>query len=61
MIIRPSKRNQGYGKKILQLALLKAKALGINKVLITCDETNIASKKIIEASDGVFENSIEIQ
>jgi len=57
--IRPSKRNQGYGKKILKLAVPKAKALGLTKVLITCDETNIASKKIIEANGGVFENSVE--
>jgi len=57
--IRPSKRNQGYGKEILKLALPKAKALGLIKVLVTCDETNIASKKIIEANGGAFENSVK--
>ena len=57
--IRPSKRNQGYGKGILKLALPKAKAMGLIKVLVTCDETNIASKKIIEANGGVFENSVK--
>jgi len=56
--IRPSKRRQGYGKKILELALPKAKELGITKVLITCDETNLASKKVIEANGGNFENSV---
>jgi predicted acetyltransferase len=59
--IRPSKRNQGYGKKLLSLVLPKAKELGITKVLVTCDETNIASKKIIEANGGVFENSVELK
>lgn len=54
--IRPSKRQQGYGTKILQLALPKAKELGITKVLVTCNETNIGSKKIIEANGGVLEN-----
>jgi predicted acetyltransferase len=58
--IRPSKRNKGYGKKMLALALQKARQLGLHKVLITCDETNIASKKIIEANGGVFENALEI-
>lgn len=58
--IRPSKRNKGYGKKILQLSLPKAKELGIHKALVTCDENNIGSKKIIEANGGVFENVIEI-
>ena len=57
--ICPAKRNQGYGKELLKLALLKAKELGLTKVLITCDETNIPSKKIIEANGGVFENSVE--
>lgn len=57
--IRPSKRRKGYGKKILKLGLKKAKKLGFNKVLVTCDETNIASKKIIEANGGVLKNKIE--
>src|SRR5882672_4969691 len=39
--IRPTKRNQGYGKKILAFALSKAKALGIARALVTCDETNL--------------------
>ena len=56
--IRPSKRKLGYGKKILELALPKAKMLGITKALITCDETNIGTKKIIEANGGVLENSV---
>jgi len=58
--IRPSKRNQGYGKKILELALAKAKALGLTEVLVTCDETNIASKKIIEANGGVYKNKVDL-
>jgi predicted acetyltransferase len=58
--IRPSKRNQGYGRKILKFALAKAKTLGLTKVLVTCDETNIPSKKIIETNGGVFENSIDL-
>lgn len=58
--IRPSKRRMGYGKKILALVLPEAKKLGINKALITCDETNIGSKKIIEANGGVLENRVEM-
>ncbi|HSX09268.1 MAG TPA: GNAT family N-acetyltransferase [Candidatus Saccharimonadales bacterium] len=58
--IRSSKRKMGYGKKLLALALPKAKALGITKALITCDESNIGSKKIIEANGGVFENSVDM-
>jgi predicted acetyltransferase len=54
--ISPSKRMKGYGKKILELAIPEAKKLGLDKVLITCDETNIGSRKIIESSGGVLEN-----
>ncbi|MBI4427314.1 MAG: GNAT family N-acetyltransferase [Candidatus Magasanikbacteria bacterium] len=50
--IRPSKRNRGYGSKILRLALQKAKQLGLKKALVTCDDTNIASQKIIEKNGG---------
>ena len=57
--IRPSKRNQGYGTKILELALSVAKNLGIEKILITCDDDNVGSAKIIEKNDGVLENKIQ--
>lgn len=56
--VRPSKRGRGYGKTILKLALPKAKELGIEKVLLTCDVTNIASRKIIEGNGGVLESVV---
>jgi predicted acetyltransferase len=52
--IRPSKRKKGYGKQLLALALPRIKTLGYSRVLVTCDETNIASRKIIEANAGSF-------
>jgi predicted acetyltransferase len=55
--IRPSKRRRGYGYKILFLGLEKARELGFRRVLLTCDEDNIGSKKIIERNGGVFENA----
>jgi len=57
-VIRPSERRKGYGIKILALALKKAKHLGFKKVLITCNEDNIGSKKIIEKNGGIFENKM---
>jgi predicted acetyltransferase len=54
--IRPSKRMRGYGKAILRLALPEARKLGLDKVLLTCDETNIGSRKIIEANGGILED-----
>jgi predicted acetyltransferase len=56
--IRPERRQRGYGQRILGLTLKKAREVGLAKVLITCDEDNIASKKIIEANGGVFEQAM---
>lgn len=56
--IRPSCRKKGYGTKILELALIKAQQLGLKKVLITCDESNIASQKVIEKNKGKFQDKV---
>ena len=55
--IRPSERQKGYGTLILKLTLQKARELGLRRVLITCDEDNTASIKIIEKNGGKFENT----
>ncbi len=57
--IRPSKRNKGYGKEILKLALPEAKKLGLTKVLVTCDDTNFGSRKIIQTNGGILENIVD--
>lgn len=56
--IRPTQRRRGYGKKILELALQKAKELGIERVLLTCNVNNEPSRKIIEKNGGVLENQV---
>lgn len=60
-LVRPSKRRQGYGKKILELGLEKARKLGLTETLITCDLDNIPSRKIIEAHGGKFENQVPLK
>lgn len=59
--IRPSERRKGYGKKALGLALIEAKKLDLHTALITCNEDNLASKKIIEANGGVLQDVIETE
>ncbi len=58
-VIRPSKRNKGYGTEILRLGLLKAKMRGLEKVLVTCDDDNIGSWKIIEANGGILQRKLK--
>ena len=53
--VRKSERNKGYAKQMLKLALEKCKELKIKKVLITCDEDNIASEKVILSANAKFE------
>jgi len=55
--IRQSERRKGYGSQALQLGLLEARKLGLSKVLVTCNQDNVASRKIIEKNGGVFNDS----
>ena len=57
--ICPSERNKGYGTKQLNLALKKCKELGIGRVLLETDRTNIASINTIINNGGILENSKE--
>ena len=56
--ISPLSRRRGYGMALLKLALEKAAMINLDKVLITCDDDNIASKRIIENNGGLFESEI---
>lgn len=56
--IRPSERKKGYAGKMLKMALPYAKALGIEKLLITCDKDNLASAKTIINNGGILENEV---
>lgn len=56
--IRPSERRKGYATKMIALGLEECKKLGIHKVLITCDKTNIGSAKSIIKNGGILENEV---
>jgi len=56
--IRPSKRRRGYGTLALRLGIAQARALGMTKVLITCDAMNLPSRRIIERNAGVFSDEV---
>ena len=58
--VRPSERGKGYAKEMLRLNVQKAKELGIDKMLVTCDEGNPASEKVILENGGVYEKTIEV-
>ncbi|MBQ7307865.1 MAG: GNAT family N-acetyltransferase [Clostridia bacterium] len=56
--IRPKFNGKGYGTKMLALALKEAQKIGLEKVLVTCVDENIASARVIEKNGGKLENKI---
>jgi predicted acetyltransferase len=59
--IRPSERQKGYGKQALALVLPEAKKIGLSKVLITCDDNNLGSIKIIESNGGLLQDRLQME
>ena len=57
--IRPTERNKGYNKINLYLCLLKAKEIGLDKVIITALDNNYGSINTIKVLGGVLENKIK--
>ena len=55
--IRPSRRRQGHAGRAVKLGLAEARDLGLDRVLITCDEDNVASQRTIETNGGVYEDT----
>ncbi len=54
--VRPSLRRRGFGLMLCRFILRQAQQRGMSAVLITCDEDNIGSQKIIEACGGVLQD-----
>lgn len=50
--VRPSARNRGVATAALRLALNQLAALGVDRALVTCNNTNAASAKVIERCGG---------
>lgn len=57
--IRPEFRGRGYATEILVRALEIVRGLGVQRVLVTCNDSNTASSKVIEKCGGVLENIID--
>jgi len=57
--IAPEFRGKGYATKMLELALIEAKKLGIDKVRLTCYSSNVVSRRVIEKNGGILEGEKE--
>ena len=56
--VRKSERRKGYAKAMLSYTVDFLFSLGLEKILITCDKNNIASKRTIESCGGILENEV---
>ncbi|MBA3781084.1 MAG: GNAT family N-acetyltransferase [Nocardioides sp.] len=53
--VRPSRRREGHATRALELALVRAREIGLDRVLLTCDD-NTPSLRTIERNGGVLED-----
>jgi predicted acetyltransferase len=52
--VRPSERRRGVGRELLRLMLDQARRIGLGRVLLTTETTNLGSIGVILANGGVF-------
>ncbi|MDN4174100.1 GNAT family N-acetyltransferase [Nocardioides sp. SOB77] len=57
--VRPAHRRRGHATEILRQSLVVARAGGVDRVLVTCDDDNVASAATIERCGGVLEDRVE--
>ncbi|HWQ11332.1 MAG TPA: GNAT family N-acetyltransferase [Roseiflexaceae bacterium] len=55
--VRPALRGRGCGTRMLALCLEQARTLGLARALVTCDDDNLASARVIEKNGGVLEDT----
>jgi predicted acetyltransferase len=58
--VAPRRRRQGHATAMLAAAVAYLHhELGITSILVTCDQSNTASSRVIEANGGVLENTLD--
>jgi predicted acetyltransferase len=58
-VVVPEYRRQGYATAILRQSLqIARRKLGLERVLVTCDDDNVGSIKTIEKSGGILESVV---
>jgi predicted acetyltransferase len=58
--VLPRYRRRGYATEILRQSLVILRAMGVDQVLVTCDDSNLGSIAVIEACGGRLDSVIEM-
>lgn len=56
--VRYGEWGKGYGTYMLKLALEKAREMGLERVLITCNENNTASARVMEKNGCEYTDTV---
>jgi predicted acetyltransferase len=56
--VLPAHRRRGYATEILRQSLIVARAIGVDRVLVTCDDDNLGSIAAIERCGGRLDSVI---
>jgi predicted acetyltransferase len=59
-VVLPPHRRRGYATEILRQSLVIARAAGVGRVLVTCDEDNLGSRTVIERCGGQLESVVDL-
>jgi len=57
--VRSSRRREGHATAMLRAALPFAHGMGIDPVLITCDTSNVTSRRVIERNGGLIADELD--
>lgn len=58
--VRPGWRRRGVATEILRQSLVLVRSLGIDEVLVTCDDDNEGSAAVIERCGGVLDSVVQV-
>ena len=56
--VRPTERRKGHATFMLSQAVKLASELGIDRLLLTCDPSNLGSAKTITNNEGILQDVI---
>jgi predicted acetyltransferase len=58
--VLPQHRRRGYATEILRQSLIIARAAGVGRVRVTCDEDNVGSRIVIESCGGMLDSVVNL-
>jgi predicted acetyltransferase len=59
-VVVPEFRRRGYATTMLRQSIQIARSLGIDRILVTCDDDNTGSIRAIERNGGILESIIAV-